>query len=188
MCLFLTVLFLSAGMAAGQTSGSATTYVRPDADQRIKWFVDDTVGPFALAGYAVGAGYSTYTNTPPEWGGKAKGFGKRLASNLGTNVIKNTAMYGLDEALKLDSHFYRSTKHDFGSRFGNAIISTFTARRSNGKLTVGVPRLVGTYTANIIANEVWYPARYSWKDGVRSGTVSLGINSVVNLVKEFLKK
>jgi len=164
------------------------SYVRPSAEKRFKRFVNDTIGPFAWAGVAASAGFSTITNEPKEWGKTANGFGKRFASTFGKNVIRNTMIYGLDEALKLDSHYYRSTKRGFGSRAGNAIFSTFTARTSTGKRTVGVPRIVGTYAANIIAAEAWYPSRYGWKDGVKSGTISLGINSVFNLVKEFIFK
>ncbi len=164
------------------------TYVRPNADKRFKKFASDTLGPFALLGNGVGAGFSTLSNEPEEWGKNWEGFGRRFASNLGRNVIKNTAIYGLDEALKLDSGFYKSKKRDAGSRVANAFLSTVTARKSNGKRIVGVPRLVGTYTASIIAAETWFPARYDWKDGARSGTILLGVNAAFNLVKEFILK
>ena len=164
------------------------SYVRPTAEKRFKRFVNDTVGPFAWVGVAASSGFSTIRNEPEEWERSAKGFGKRFASSFGKNVIRNTAIYGIDEVLKIDSHFYRSKKRDLGSRVGNAIASTFTARTASGKRTVGVSRIVGTYTANIIAAEAWYPPRYNWKDGMKSGTISLGINSLFNLVKEFAFK
>lgn len=163
-------------------------YTRPNAKKRFKRFASDTFGPFALAGNAAAAGFLTLINEPEEWGKKWEGFGRRFASNLGTNVIKNTAIFGLDEAFKLDSHFYPSEKRDVESRVANAFLSTVTARKPNGKRTVGVPRLIGTYTATIIAVEAWYPARYDWKDGVRSGSISLGVNAAFNLVQEFIWK
>lgn len=97
-------------------------------------------------------------------------------------------IYGIDEAFKLDSHFYRSKKRDVGSRVANAFLSTVTARTTSGKRTIGVPRIIGTYTANVIAAEAWLPPRYNWKDGIKSGTISLGVNSLFNLVKEFAFK
>jgi len=191
--LFLSLLITGvSGTAAAQTVGSTAatqpSYVRPDAGTRFKHYVNDTVGPFAWVGMAAGAGFSTAADRPPEWGRTAEGFGRRLASNLGRNVVRNTVIYGLDEALKLDSHYYRSKKRDVGSRVGNALISTVTARTPSGKRTVGVPRLVGTFTANVVAAEVWYPARYDWKSGMRNGTISLGVNAMFNLVKEFFLK
>ena len=42
--------------------------------------------------------------------------------------------------------------------------------------------------ASIIAAETWYPKRYDFKDGLKSGTFSLGMNAAFNLVKEIFKK
>jgi hypothetical protein len=164
------------------------TYVRPPAGKRFRRYVNGVVGPLALAKTAATAGIATWRNSPEEWGENWEGFGRRFASGLGRSAIKGTTIYALDETLKLDSGFYRSTKKDFGSRFGNALISTVTARRPNGKRTIGIPRLVGTYTASVIAYETWYPKRYTYKDGLRSGTISLGFNAAFNLVKEFIWK
>ena len=142
----------------------------------------------ALGRTVATAGVATWRNSPEEWGTKWEGFGRRVASNFGRNVIKQTTIYGLDEALKVDSNFYRMKNQSIGSRIGNALISPVTARKPNGERTIGVPRLVGTYGAAIISREVWYPDRYNWKDGVRSGTISLGFNAAFNLVKEFIWK
>jgi hypothetical protein len=169
-------------------AGNQPSYVRPGGGTRFRWYVDDTVGPFALAGIVAGSGFGTLVNTPREWGRSGSGFGKRIASDLGKNVIRNTVIYGLDEAFKLDSHFYRSRKRDLGSRVANALLSTVTARRSDGKRVIGVPRLVGSYTADMAANELWYPSRYHWHNGFRDGTFTLGVTAFFNLVKEFVGK
>ena len=167
---------------------NASTYTRPDAKTRFKLYVNGTVGPFALARQVAGAGISTWRNSPEEWRGQWEGFGKRVASNFGKNFIKQTTIYGLDSALKLDSHYYRSRKKDAGSKIKNALLSPVTARNSSGKRVIGVPRLVGTYTASIVAAETWYPGRYDWKDGAKSATFSLGISAAYNLFKEFVWK
>jgi len=193
----LSILLLSTGMltatAFGQSAPqasapSSSTYVRPNAEKRFKRYVDDTVGPQAWIGIVSGAAFSIATNNPEEWGKSGEGFGRRVASNLGRNAVRNTVMYGLDEALKLDSGYYRSTKRDAGSRIGNALISTVTARKTNGKRTVGVPRIVGAYTADVVARQFWYPERYDWKDGMKRGGISLGVNAAFNLVREFIFK
>lgn len=164
------------------------SYVRPGSKTRFKRYINGVVGPYALARQVAGAGISTWRNSPEAWGGQWEGFGKRVVSNFGKNLIKQTAIYGLDEALKLDSHYYRSEKKDVGAKIKNALISPVTARNSRGKRVIGVPRLVGTYTGSIVAAETWYPDRYDWKDGVRSGTISLGMNAAFNLFKEFVWK
>ena len=167
---------------------AANGYTRPSSKVRFKRYVNSTVGPFALARQVAGAGFATWRNSPEEWGGQWEGFGKRIASNFGKNLIKQTTIYGLDGALKLDSHYYRATGKSTGAKIKNALISPVTARTSSGRRTIGVPRLVGTYAGNVIARETWYPARYDWKDGVRSGTISLGIGAAYNLFKEFVWK
>jgi hypothetical protein len=163
-------------------------YRRPDKKTRQKNYFKSIFGPLALAKTVAGAGYGTWRNSPEEWGGQWEGFGRRVASGFGKNAIKQTTIYALDESFKLDSKFYRSKKRDFGSKVKNALISPFTARTESGKRVFGFPRIVGTYTASIVAAEAWYPKRYNYKDGLKSGTISLGINAAFNLFKEFIKK
>ncbi len=170
------------------TATPQPSYVRPTAEKRFKRYVNDTVGPVAWIGIVSGAAFSTAFNSPEEWGKSGEGFGRRVASNFGRIVVRSTVMYGLDEAFKLDSSFYPSTERGVGSRVGNAFLSVVTARKPNGRRTVGVPRIVGTYTADVVANQFWYPARFDWKDGMKRGGISLGVNAAFNLVREFILK
>ncbi|MBC7898752.1 MAG: hypothetical protein H7070_01745 [Saprospiraceae bacterium] len=163
-------------------------YVRPSAKARFKRYAGNLGGPYALGAQFAKAGLATWSNSPEEWGDKWEGFGRRVASNLGKNVIEETAKYGLDEAFKLDSHFYRSKKRDTGSKLRNALLSPVTARNRNGKRVFGLPRIAGIYGSHIIATEAWFPARYNYKDGLKSGTVSLGLNAAFNVFKEFILK
>jgi hypothetical protein len=173
------------------TSTQPTTqngYVRPDSGTRFKQYVKGMFGPEALAKNVVSAGYFTWRNSPVEWGDHWEGFGRRFASGMGKGVINQTTMYGLDEAFKLDSSYYRSKDKSVGARVKNALISPVTARDRSGNRVFGFPRIAGTYTAAIIAAETWYPARYNYKSGLKSGTISLGTSAVFNLVKEFIWK
>ena len=162
------------------------TYVRPTGKERFNRYVKSMFRPIALAKTVVKSGYSTWRNSPEEWGENWEGFGRRVASSFGKSAIKQTTIYALEEALKLDSKFYRSQKKDFGSRLRNALISPFTARKPDGKRVFGFPRIAGTYTSSIIAYETWYPKRYSYKNGLRGGTISLGFNAAFNVFKEFV--
>jgi len=163
-------------------------YIPPDAKTRQKRYLNSLFGPVTLAKTVATAGWGTWRNSPEEWGDNWEGFGRRVASNLGKNVIKQTTTYGLDEVLKVDSRFYRSRKRDIGSRIKNAVISPVTARNREGERVIGIPRIAGTYAAGIVAAEAWYPDRYDWKDGVKSGTMSLGFQAAFNLIKEFVWK
>jgi hypothetical protein len=164
------------------------TYKRPDSKTRFKRYVKSVVGPVALAKNVVFAGYATWRNSPEEWGDNWEGFGRRFASGVGKSAIKGTTMYAMDEAFKLDSAFYRSKKTTVGGRLGDALVSAFTARKPDGRKVLGVPRIAGTYASSIIAAETWYPKRFDYKDGLKSGTISLGLNAVFNVFKEFVRK
>ena len=163
-------------------------YVRPDKEKRRKNYLKSMFGWNSLGRTVISSGYNTWQNNPEEWGTQWEGFGRRVASGVGKNIIKQTTIFALDESFKLDSRFYRSQKRNFGAKVKNAVISPFTARTKEGKRVFGFPRIIGTYTASIIASETWYPKRYDFKDGLKSGTFSLGMNVAFNLAKEILKK
>lgn len=188
------ILIAAAGVSAQRPSPSpspltppANDYVRPDKDVRLRRYVMSMFGPSALGIRAARAGISTWDNSPIEWGSHWDGFGKRFASSTGESIIRNTAIYGLDEAFKLDSHYYRSSG-GFGSKIKNAVTSPFIARNQHGKKVFGFPATVGRYAAPMISNEAWFPARYSWKDGLRTGTYSIGTDMLFNAIKEFVHR
>lgn len=145
-------------------------------------------GPFAIGGDVLSAGVSTWSNSPPEWGKSWNGFGKRFASDLGKGVIKGTTAYALEEAFKLDSHYYRSQKRDTGSRLKNAIVSSFTARTPSGRRVVGFPRIAGSYVSSIVATRAWYPDRFGMRDALRGGTYAVGVDILSNIFTEFFHK
>ncbi len=163
-------------------------YVRLDAKQRRSRYYKSMFGVGAIGKNIASAGWGTYRNTTKEWGPHWEGFAKRVASGFGKSVIKNTTAYALEEAFDLDSRFFKSKKRDTASKIKNALVSPFIARNKEGKKVFGFPRLVGTYASSVIAAEVWYPKNYNWKDGLRSGTVSIGTNIFFNLVKEFFRR
>ena len=168
---------------------AVNNYVRPDKDERVKRYLMSMFGPRALGKRVVTSAILTWSNSPTEWGNHWDGFGKRFASATGTSVISNTTQFGLEEAVKYDSHFYRSTSRKPSDRIKNAVISPFMARTETGKKVFGFPHIVGTYTGTIVASETWFPRdKFSWKDGLKGGTLSLGADVVFNFVKEFIHK
>ena len=160
-------------------------YIRPNAKTRFNRYVNRMVGT-GLIGVGASTVVQQISETPLEWEKNSKGFMRRFGSNLTTNAISETTAYALEESLKLDSKFYKSKKKDFGSRLKNAVLSSFTARRPNGKRVFNPSRIAGRYTANVIAAETWYPERYSYKDGLRRGTRGIGFNIGLNFLREFI--
>jgi hypothetical protein len=178
------------GEQTGQTSSASQTnnssYVFPTAKQRFHRYVKNTVGPFSLLRSAASAGLQQWDNSPVEWGQGMEGYGKRFASSVGSNAIRQTVTYGLSEAFRLDTGFERSKHTKFWPRVSDALVQNVTSRTRSGKRVISAPILIGTYAGTIIPNETWYPERYSYKDGLRGGSYTLLMGFGVNLVREFL--
>lgn len=115
-----------------------------------------------------------------------EGYGKRFASGLGRNAIQQTITYGLDSALNLDTGFQRSKREGFFPRLKDALLENVTSRTRSGKRVISAPRFVGVYSGAVIASETWYPERYSYKDGLRSGTATILTGFGINLIREFV--
>ena len=173
---------------ASQTTPKQTApepYVFPTHSERFKRYVNSTVGPFSLARITVTAGINQWKDHPEEWEQGASGYGKRFASSFGKHAIQQTVIYGLDEALGLDTGFKRSTRSGFGPRLKDALLENVTSRNRKGDRVVAVPRFAGAYTAAIIRAEAWFPSRYDYKDGLRSGTTSILVGFAFNVLREF---
>ena len=168
------------------TQSQNQTYEFPTHKERFKRYIKSTVGPFRLVQTGASAGIAQWRDSPHEWGQGMKGYGKRYASGLGQNAIQQTVIYGLDEALNLDTGFEKSKREVFLPRFKDALIQNVTSRNRNGDRVVAVPRFAGVYTGSIVARETWFPDRYNYKDGLRNGTTILLTGFGLNLVREFV--
>jgi hypothetical protein len=178
----------SQGTPAAVVDQQTTTpdYVFPTHRERFNRYVKSTVGPFRLAWTATAAGIQQWKDHPEEWGQGMKGYGKRYTSSFGQNAIQQTVTYGLDEAFGLDTGFQKSKREGVGGRLKDALIQNVTSRTRSGKRVISVPRFAGAYTGAIVANETWYPERYSYKDGIRSGNMTLLTGFGINLIREFV--
>jgi hypothetical protein len=166
-------------------SNTPDPYVFPDSRKRFHRYVKNTIGPLSLLKSAAAAGLNQWDNHPLEWGQGAEGYGKRLASHISGNTIRQTVTYGLSEALHLDTGFERSKRHGFWPRLKDALVQNVTSRTRSGKRIISPPIFAGAYAGSIIPEETWYPSRYSYKDGLRSGTYSLASGFALNAIREF---
>jgi len=169
-----------------QQTTATPDYVFPTHRERFNRYMKSTVGPSRLAWTAASAGIAQWKDHPEEWGQGMKGYGKRYASSFGQNAIQQTVTYGLDEALGLDTGFQKSKRDGFGARAKDALLQNITSRTKSGNRIISAPRLAGVYGGAIISHETWYPERYNYKDGLRSGTTSLLTGFGINLVREFV--
>jgi hypothetical protein len=162
------------------------TYTPPTEKEKLRLFEFDAFGPYAFAEAALAGGYQQATNAPPEWGGGAKPFGERVASNFGIELVTTTTRYGMAEILREDAAYYRCECRGFIPRLGHALISTLAARHGqDGHTVFSLPGLVSPYAGTMTAL-AWYPDRYSVKDGFRMGNYNLAAQAAGNVALEFI--
>jgi hypothetical protein len=163
------------------------TYQRPTQRTMARNYAFDTFGIYPFAGAAVAAGISQFGNAPPEWHQGVEGYSKRFGSDFGIAAVGTTARYGLAEALREDTMYYRCECRGVFPRLRHAAFSTLTARRGDdGHRVFSVPALIAPYAGSMTAVYGWYPDRYGAKDGFRMGNYSLLVNMGGNVALEFL--
>jgi hypothetical protein len=162
------------------------TYVTPSEKTKLSNYAFDAFGPFPIVGAATAAGINQISNAPPEWGQGAAGYGRRFGSDYGIALVGTTTRYGLAEAFREDTLYYRCECTRFLPRLRHAIISTITGRRgADGHLVFSVPAVVAPYAGTMAAVYGWYPNRFGAKDAFRMGNYSLLAYAGQNISLEF---
>jgi hypothetical protein len=171
------------------------TYVRPSERDKLKTYAFDSFGPYAFLGSALSAGISqgesaakaTNAGIPPDWGQGWDSYGARFGSEFGINLVTQTTRYGLAEAFRQDTIFYRCECTGFLPRLKHALISTVTARKGeDGHRVFSPPALIAPYAGTEAAALLWYPHRYEAMDGFRMGNYNMLAQAALNLALEFI--
>lgn len=163
------------------------SYVRPSESEKLHNFIFDAVGPYPFIGAAGAAGISQASKKPPEWGEGWDAYGVRVASDFGIALTTTTVRYGLAEAFREDTLYYRCDCKGILPRLGHALISTVTARHGDdGRREFSFPALAAPYGGSMAATLGWYPSRYGPKDGFRIGNYNLLGQAGQNVALEFI--
>jgi hypothetical protein len=163
-----------------------TTYVSPSQETKINNYVFDTFGPYPIVRAELAAGIGQLSNAPPEWNQGVKGYAKRFGSDFGIAAVSTTTRYGLAQAFKEDTMYYRCECRGFLPRLGHAMISTLTSRRGeDGRRVFSVPELVAPYAGSMTATYGWFPDRYGAKDAFRTGNYNILTSMGGNIALEF---
>jgi hypothetical protein len=162
------------------------TYVRPTQRIMANNYVFDAFGPYPIAGAAFAAGINQFTNSPPEWHQGVEGYSKRFGSDFGIAAVGTTTRYGLAEALKQDTLYYRCECRGVFPRLRHAVLATVTARRGDdGHRVFSIPALVAPYAGSMAAVYGWYPNRFDAMDGFRIGNYNMLAYVGGNIALEF---
>ncbi len=162
------------------------TYLRPTEGTMVRNYVFDGFGPYPIVGAAFAAGINQLSNAPPEWNQGIEGYSKRFGSNFGIAAVGTSTRYGLAEALREDTLYYRCQCTGPFPRLRHAVFSTLTARRGDdGHRVFSFPALVAPYAGSMVAVYGWYPGRFGAKDAFRMGNYSLLAYMGQNISLEF---
>lgn len=191
---FFPMITLAVVVAAVPTNLSAQTpevkparsYQPPSSGDRFRQYLLDAYGPTAIVGAGVTAAFDQSDKAQPEWKQGTAGFGRRVGSSFGQFAIAETTRHGLAAILRQDTKYYRCECRGIFPRLGHALVSSITARTTDGRRVVSIPDLVAPYAGGLTATAMWYPDRFGPKDGIRLGTFAFGIHAGMNVVREFL--
>jgi len=173
-----------AGVATGQLGLQA--YERPTQRTMASNYFFDAFGPYPIAGSAFAAGINQFSNSPPEWNQGVKGYSRRFGSDFGIAVVGTTTRYGLAQAFKEDTLYYRCECSSILPRMRHAVLSSLIARRgADGHRVFSFPALIAPYAGSMTAVYGWYPNRYGAKDAFRIGNYSMLAYMGENVSLEF---
>jgi len=174
------------GITPSATGNIDLTYVRPTERTKVSNYAFDAFGPYPIVGAAFAAGINQWTNSPPEWRQGAEGYGKRFGSDFGIAAIGTTTRYGLAEAFREDTMYYRCECAGPFPRLRHAVISTLSGRRGeDGHRVFSLSALVAPYAGSMIAVHLWFPDRFDAKDAFRMGNYSMLAYMGGNIALEF---
>lgn len=175
-------------LPAASATVAAPSYSFPTFKYRFLDYLDRAAGPVTEVRVALQAGVAQGVDHPDGWGQGADSYGKRYAWWWTENWIAETAKLAANESFHLDGTYHRSSAHSVAPRIRHAIRETFLARTRSGRTIVSVSNLAAPYVAAMYSTYAWYPGHPNWKQGVKTGSISLAIQPGLNLLREFVFK
>jgi hypothetical protein len=166
---------------------SADHYQPLNRHQRWEFYLNQnftSVGSYF--GPVVGSAIDQMGGQPPEWGGGAAGYGRRLVSRLGTGIIQGTVQSAGTLVLGQDPRYIRSgADSSVLRRIGHGFLFTLITHNNEGKKRPALATLGAYYASSMLAT-YWYPDRFTaLGDGVRDGNRQVIFSAVLNQFQEF---
>ena len=161
------------------------TYDPISSEERLKWFIQSTVGPKSLAGGVVSASWGTAINYPKEYGPHWSGFGKRYGMRLTGVATGNAIEAGVGRLWGEDPRYFRSVEKGTLARIGHASVSVFTARHADGRESLAIVRYTGIIGNNFLSNTWRVPSESTTQAALRRTALGFAAKLTSNLFDEF---
>jgi hypothetical protein len=182
----LIALFPLALIAGGPAPSDPTTPDPAGSNKKEGSYLSHVFNAPAGGMAVVGAAINQENDTPHEWGQGMVGFGRRVASAFGKHIVHKTIQYPVSKLLHEELSYHPSGQERFGPRLKAALLgSVIRHKTTTGKSTLAVGEISGAFGSGLISR-LWQPASTgSLAMGFESGGITLGIDTGMNVVKEF---
>ena len=173
-------------LVTGQGDVSEVNYHPLNNHQRMKLWVNSSfTTPGAYFGSIGNALVDQAGGNPKEWGGGLKGYGRRVASRFGSNLVQGAVQSSFAAMLHEDPRYIRSGSRKLSARLTHAVVFGVVTFNDNGHKTLNIANLASFYGSSL-ASSTWVPhpetrASYVGKDGSRQ----LAFSCLNNVFQEF---
>jgi hypothetical protein len=168
--------------------GKVKSFVPMTAKNKFHHYLRSLVHPLTILGTTAAAGIGQARDNVPEWGQQMPGYGRRLASSYGKRAVKESIDHGLGALLRYDPRYFPSQKKGTWARVFAAVAQSFRTRDDHYRWRIDIPHLGSAFGAGLISR-AWYPERYQTiGNGLKSGAITLGLDTAANLLREFRRR
>ena len=172
-------------MPAQDNPPSDPIYAPLTLAEKYKYSLNKVFGFPGLLSATLHATLDQADTRPHDWGLGSDAFGVRLASRFGRSLVRQSAAFGIRALDHEDPRYFVSGHGSHWKRTRYAIGRTFAVRKDDGSLMPAYSRLVADYGMPFIA-EQWQPGRFrNFPEGLRAGSIALGIGAGMNIGREF---
>jgi hypothetical protein len=125
------------------------------------------------------------TGSPAQWGGGFAGFGRRVASRVGSAIVQGTVQAPVAALLHEDVRYISSSQRGIKRRAWHAVKYSFLTYNEQGRPTLNVANL-GSYYAAAAISTTWLPSHDNLATYTLSNaTEQVGLSIPINLLQEF---
>src|SRR5690349_9695829 len=134
---------VTVAMAVVGETANAQSRVGPDSTTRLRRLVRDLeYGTIEAVGFAA---IDQARDNPVEWDRGLRGYGRRVASNVGEFYIQEVVTEGLAAAMNRPLDYLRCTCRNGAGRVAWALRGALFDQLPHGKTSLAVPRIVGAF-------------------------------------------
>lgn len=184
---FALIVFGLAAVLARAQSADPVTPLQPLTNQeRWKIYWNETyLSPVDYVRAAGAASGGFFGKDPDAWPRNSRGYGLHVLDTFGRFTLQDTYREAGAAALGHEIRFQRSGLKGFGPRFGHAFAAAFVTTDRNGKKVFDVSQVGAAYGSEFTAL-LWRPdGSRSATDGLRNGSIQVGLNVGLNVIREF---